>query len=306
MPTDAKAHYNLGLAFLNNGDRSNAMIEYATLKGIDDTLASKLFKILETPATQNNVSLTALHYAKGISLSQSGLYNEALNEFTLSIEGNENKPEAYLWRGGILNEKREFEGALYNLNQAAKLGVNSWELFYWRANIFSNQKEFKLVVQDLKDALALLPESKGEIRKDIQSRINLVQSALDIPVAGDFLADPNKKPNSTIGSNPSSKYAPNSSYIPIENNITPSPLPRTKEKQTCSFCRGTGEGMKCFSCDGTGIKMENCYACNGSGRGYSGNKCLSCNGRGFKNTRCSFCNGKGYKPCTHCNGRGIE
>lgn len=150
-----------------------------------------------------------------------------------------------------------------------------------------------------------MPANEVETRKEIADRIKVIQSALDIPVVGEFLADPNKKP-----SNQQPTYAPCKTPkfdFNFQNNIQPIQQRNTiKEKQTCSFCNGSGEGTQCFSCSGTGIKTENCFSCNGTGRSYSGNKCFSCDGRGFKNTRCFSCNGKGYKPCYHCNGWGIE
>lgn len=249
--------------------------------------------------------LESIHFEKAIKLSKTGLYNESLNEYTLSIEKNEGKPEAYLYKGAILLEKREYESALYNFNKAEKLGVNKWFLYYWRTDIYSYQKEFKLVVKDLNKALSLLPASEVETRKEIEMRVNDIQSALDIPVVGEFLADPNKQPTSHQPSFTPRK-PPELDFNFKNNTQTTQPRKQVKEKETCSFCNGTGEGLQCYSCNGTGIKTENCFSCNGTGRGYSGNKCLNCDGRGFKNSRCYFCNGKGNKPCTYCNGRGIR
>lgn len=302
LPEEAEAHYYLGLAYHDINDKEKAYAEFQILRTLNDSLSSILSDLISRRVSQNEQHT---HFNKALGLSKTGLYNEALNEFTLSIDENEGKPEAFLYRGGILIEKKEYEGALYNLNQAEKLGVTNWVLHYWRADVFSYQKEFRLVVKDLNKALSLLPASEVETRKEIEKRVKFIQSALDIPLVGEFLADPNKQP-----ARQQPTYTPRKAPqfdFNFQNNTQPTqPRNQVREKETCSFCNGTGEGMQCYSCNGTGIKTENCFSCNGTGRGYSGNKCISCDGRGFKNSRCYFCNGKGYKPCTYCNGRGIR
>lgn len=301
LPEEPKVHYNLGITYADLGDHENAFAEYQILRPLNDSLATELSNRITTVKK----GIESLHFSKAVKLIKTGLYNEALNEFTSSIEKNEGKTEAYLYRGGILLEKKEYEGALYNLNQAEKLGVTNWVLHYWRADVFSYQKEFRLVVKDLNKALSLLPASEVETRKEIEWQVKFIQSALDIPGVGEFLADPNKQP-----ARQQPTYTPRKAPqfdFNFQNNTQPTqPRNQVREKETCSFCNGTGEGMQCYSCNGTGIKTENCFSCNGTGRGYSGNKCISCDGRGFKNSRCYFCNGKGHKPCTYCNGRGVR
>jgi tetratricopeptide (TPR) repeat protein len=301
LPNEPKVHYNLGITYADQGDHEKAFSEYQILRPLNDSLATELLNRINNIASKQ---LETIHFDKAIQLSKNGLYNESLNEFSLSIEKNEGRPEAYFCRGGILLEKKEYEGALYNFNQAEKLGVNNWVLYYWRADIYSYQKEFRLVVKDLNKALSLLPVGEVETRKEIEGRIKLIQSALDIPLIGEFLADPNKKP-STLQPTYTPRTTPKFDFNFQNSQPTPTSN-KMQEKKTCSFCDGSGEGIQCYSCNGTGIKTENCFTCNGTGRGYSGNKCLSCDGRGFKNSRCYFCNGKGYKPCTYCNGRGIR
>ena len=63
----------------------------------------------------------------------------------------------------------------------------------------------------------------------------------------------------------------------------------------CSSCNGSGyfEGIKCFTCHGTGQKVTlhgniTCPDCNGLGRSGAGN-CSQCGGSG----RCPTCNGQG-------------
>ena len=75
----------------------------------------------------------------------------------------------------------------------------------------------------------------------------------------------------------------------------------------CMSCQGSGRGMKCFQCDGTGAKLRSCTMCNGTGRAPGGNlQCFTCRGTGAKLERCISCGGAGASQCFSCRGVGIK
>jgi len=78
-------------------------------------------------------------------------------------------------------------------------------------------------------------------------------------------------------------------------------------RTSCMSCQGTGRGMKCFQCDGTGSRLKSCSYCNGSGRAPGGNmQCFTCRGTGAKIERCISCSGAGSSQCFSCRGVGIK
>ena len=73
----------------------------------------------------------------------------------------------------------------------------------------------------------------------------------------------------------------------------------------CGSCMGTGCGLQCSQCEGSGAVTKDCISCSGNGHTYGGFKCYICDGRGFKIERCSFCRGSGCgMKCGQCQGRG--
>jgi len=79
-----------------------------------------------------------------------------------------------------------------------------------------------------------------------------------------------------------------------------------KQPVQCSYCKGTGCGMICYSCKGTGIVHKRCFVCSGSGLSFDRLPCISCQGNGYKIEKCARCMGTGCgEQCFNCRGTGI-
>jgi tetratricopeptide (TPR) repeat protein len=64
-PDFAEAHYNLGVAYLETGDKGSALEEYKILKTLDVELANKLFKRINKMKRKNRVLAAILGLAFG-------------------------------------------------------------------------------------------------------------------------------------------------------------------------------------------------------------------------------------------------
>ncbi len=113
--------------------------------------------------TQQSLSkndLAATHVNRGILLMRKGDQNPAAEDFQSAIDIKPELTEAYVNYGASLIRQGKFEEALAKLNIALKdtMSTTRPEALYNRAIILDRRKDYKAAYYDLKEALTLRPD----------------------------------------------------------------------------------------------------------------------------------------------------
>ena len=139
-PKSAAAYYNLGFAYDKKGDLSNAISYFNKAIEIDATLADAYYnrgsayykkgnfdnaitdynKVIEiSPASAD------AHYGLGLAYSKKGDQDKAISEYTAAIKTRPDFTLAYDARAVVYVMKKNYIGAMADVNKAQSLGFRS-------------------------------------------------------------------------------------------------------------------------------------------------------------------------------------
>jgi protein O-mannosyl-transferase len=140
LPTFASAHYNLGTVLQRENELEAARQEYqlALQYGPDEREAAQ---------THNNL---------GVLWNQLGKRDEAVAEFTRAIALNPYEQNSVLGRGMIEREQGELDAALQDFQRAAQIAPSP-QAFYWRGRVLEDKGQFVAAAEAYRNVLKLAP-----------------------------------------------------------------------------------------------------------------------------------------------------
>ena len=136
--SNAKPHYNRGLAYLRKSQYDEAIIEL-----------NKAIEIYPRYALAYN--------DRGVAYLRKKQYDRAISDFTMTLDINPKHHHAHYNRGIAYLDKRNYGEAISNLNQAIELDPSNPEIYYERgfAHLSKNQNE--KAIADFNQAITLNP-----------------------------------------------------------------------------------------------------------------------------------------------------
>lgn len=139
--------YNLGTAYLKNGDWEKALTNFN--KAID--LNPKLAR-----AYNNRGSIKVGHPIKNEIYDQVG----ALTDFNKSIELEPDFLEPYINRGRVKKAEKDFDGALKDFNRAIEIKPDDEEAYVFRGQVKIEKNDLDGAVSDMNVAIKLNQNNK--------------------------------------------------------------------------------------------------------------------------------------------------
>ena len=87
----------------------------------------------------DNHKLAYTHYSRGGYYAKQGLYNLAIESYTLVIKLIPHSTTVYNFRGNAYYEKGDYDLAIADYTQAIILNPFEFEAYYNRGNVYSTQ-----------------------------------------------------------------------------------------------------------------------------------------------------------------------
>ena len=137
-PDDEDVHYNLGLAYVQAGQGTNAETEYR----------EALRLLPDYPEVHNNLGNLLLH---------SGRLEEAEKEFTEAINQMPDYSKAHNNLGIVRQKQKRLEEALACFQKAVLYESNYWQAHFNLANAYLAQSNLNQAIPELKETLRINP-----------------------------------------------------------------------------------------------------------------------------------------------------
>jgi tetratricopeptide (TPR) repeat protein len=136
--SNAKPHYNQGLAYLRKSQYDEAIIEL-----------NKAIEIYQRYALAYN--------DRGVAYLRKKQYDRAISDFTKALDINPKHHHAHYNRGIAYLDKRNYDEAISDLNKAIELDPTNPEIYYERgfAHLLKNQND--KAIADFNQAITLNP-----------------------------------------------------------------------------------------------------------------------------------------------------
>lgn len=126
------------------------------LRGIGIDILIMLFLIVGNGYTQ---TLEEEAVNKGMAYTNKGMYDEAIAEFTKTLEINPKNVIAYYNRGLAYQKKGKLDKAIYDYNKAIEINPKDAEIYYNRGITYYYKKEFDQAISDWSKAIEINPDS---------------------------------------------------------------------------------------------------------------------------------------------------
>jgi tetratricopeptide (TPR) repeat protein len=131
-------HYKLGCAHSEKGEYDLAIEEY--------TLS---ISITPTPAAYNN---------RGLAYHQKRMLEQAIQDFTNTIQMNPNDPRAYINRALAYTDQGDHNRAIEDYTNALRINPNYAEAYCSRGNAYDAEGKYDLAIEDYTKAIAMKPQ----------------------------------------------------------------------------------------------------------------------------------------------------
>lgn len=122
-----------------------------------------------TRTLEINPKLGNVYYNRGAAYWVKGEYDNAISDFNKALEINPRDPDAYISRGGVYIKKDQPDHAIPDFNKALELDPKSAEAYLNRGIAYYLKREYDKSWQDVKKARNLgyqiPPEFLEELRK---------------------------------------------------------------------------------------------------------------------------------------------
>ena len=89
---------------------------------------------------------------------------EAMEQITSLIELYPNRADLYLARGGMEQDRKQYETALHDMNRALELNPKNPDAYLSRAALYMSMKRKKLAKQDCHTAISLGADRETALR----------------------------------------------------------------------------------------------------------------------------------------------
>ena len=99
-----------------------------------------------------------IYFYRGNAYNDKKEYDRAIADYNQALLLNPKSAEAFNNRGNAYNDKGEYDRAIADFNQALLLNPKDAEAFYNRGNVYSNKKEYDRAIADFNQALQLNPK----------------------------------------------------------------------------------------------------------------------------------------------------
>ena len=112
----------------------------------------------------DNHKLAYTHYSRGGYYAKQGLYNLAIESYTLVIKLIPHSTTVYNFRGNAYYEKGDYDLAIADYTQAIILNPFEFEAYYNRGNVYSTQGLYDQARKDYEKVVEYNPDfsSKAE------------------------------------------------------------------------------------------------------------------------------------------------
>ena len=109
----------------------------------------------------NDIELAQAHYEMGMEHLQQGLVYPALEKCNEALKLDQKLMPAYVARGLIYYQLKEYDKALVDYNSALSIDLNQVEVYCNRGMIYQDRKDFSLAENDYKMAINVNPDFYG-------------------------------------------------------------------------------------------------------------------------------------------------
>jgi putative GTP pyrophosphokinase len=135
---------------------------YAHNRGHFPEAAAYYSHILSLNPDKNTVSLIYKH--RGMAFFAQSLYEDAINDFTRSLEFNEKSHQAAYYRGIVRLVLQQYTAAIDDFTTAITINGFQQYSFYRRAEAYYHLEDYPQALSDCESALALDYELEGAIK----------------------------------------------------------------------------------------------------------------------------------------------
>ena len=99
------------------------------------------------------------HFNLAYAAAEEGKHDTAIQEYTLALEKDPNRPIAYNNRGNSYHDLKQYERAIQDYDRAIELNPNYANTYYNRGNSYNNLKQYEQAFHDYDRAIELDPNN---------------------------------------------------------------------------------------------------------------------------------------------------
>ena len=152
------------------GSETSTMIVFLTgllrYEAGDYQIALERFdQTLQYQAALTTIDLSSLHFYRGFSEYELGLFKEAIDDYGKVIQLNPDLSEAYVNRGNAYDELAQPQRAIQDFNKAIELNPQLAAAYYNRGIAYDNLDQNDHAIRDFNEVIKINPQYKGAYRR---------------------------------------------------------------------------------------------------------------------------------------------
>ena len=156
----AEQNWTKGAEYAAQGKFKEAKGEFEKALKIDPLYgaAKRALKVIEDVTDQKIKSNTAIHLFKGAAYAFKGQLNEAITEFSKTIEISPRFAYAYLGRGTAYAYKYQFDQAISDYSKAIEMNPRDADAYFLRGFAYFKKGQYDQAISDFNKAIELKPK----------------------------------------------------------------------------------------------------------------------------------------------------
>jgi tetratricopeptide (TPR) repeat protein len=153
----AEESYNKGVGYAVQGEFMKAQEEFEKALKVDSFYgpAERSLKIIKDVIEQEIKRETAIHLFKGASYHNKSQYDQAISEYTKTLEINPKYVDAYNNRGIAYVDKGKYDQAFIDYNKAIEINPKYALAYYNRGIAYANKEKYDQAIKDFNKALEI-------------------------------------------------------------------------------------------------------------------------------------------------------